>query len=76
VVGVANLSLPFKGGVLVPSGELVVSALTSPSGTILVSGAVPFGIPSDTGLDFQWWIKDAGGPVGFSASNATVGITP
>jgi hypothetical protein len=76
VVGLANVSLPFKGGVLVPSADLVAPALTSPAGSILVSGTTPFGIPSGTGLHFQWWIKDPGGPVGFSASNATVGITP
>ena len=76
VVGISNLSLPIHGGVLVPSPDLVVASVTSPTGSIQVAGTMPFGVPFGTDLYFQWWISDPAGPFDFAASNAVVGNTP
>ena len=77
VLGLAELSLPFKGGTLVPSPFLLLPAPTlSGLGIKTLSATWPAGVPSGTRLWAQGWIVDAAGPAGFSASNAVVGTTP
>ena len=76
IAGLANLSAPFKGGVLVPSPSIIVTPLiTTPAGLTL-SAAWPGPFPSGVDLYFQFWIADPAGPAGFSASNAVRGTTP
>jgi len=79
VIGLANASLPFKGGVLVPSPDFVLPVATSAGGGFALPFVWPAGIPSGLQLWFQAWIKDATAVAGFAASaglQATVASTP
>ncbi len=79
VVGVFELSAPFKGGVLVPDPSppgLTLALPTGAAGTAQLAAPLPFGLPSGFELFFQWWIQDPVGPMGFAASNAVKGTTP
>lgn len=77
VMGLAVLNAPFKGGTLVPQPDTILSGLnTSATGTLSVAGVWPMGIPAGVLVSFQFWINDASGPQGFSASNGVSGTTP
>ncbi len=79
VVGFSELNLPFKGGTLVPSLDapgFFLPLPTGPLGVLEVGGTWPAGVPADFETWYQYWISDASGPVGFSASNALKSITP
>jgi hypothetical protein len=74
VIGLELANAPFKGGVLVPTPDVLVSGLvTSPAGNLQIAGAWPAGLPAFFSCVMQLWIADAGGPKGYSASNA-VGV--
>lgn len=79
IVGLAELNVPFKGGILVPDltpPGMFVPFSTGPTGSVVVPFVWPAGAPSGTNIYFQHWIQDPAGPVGFSASNAIKGTTP
>jgi FG-GAP repeat len=76
VVGLSLLFAPFKGGVMVPDVDLVLSLVTDASGDAQLAGVWPGGIPSGLTLGFQWWVQDPAGPKGFAASNALAATTP
>jgi hypothetical protein len=76
IVGLSALNAPFKGGVLVPDVDLLVSLVTSTGGMLALSSHWPTGIPSGTSVWLQTWIQDAGGPKGFAASNALRATSP
>jgi hypothetical protein len=77
IIGVTALNAPFKGGVLVPNPDVLIFGLpTGASGTLSLTGTWPPAIPSGVSFYFQHWIVDAGGPVGFAASNGLKGTTP
>lgn len=70
--------VPFKGGVLVPGGPLVI---TPPlpldgAGALLLPFSWPAGVPSDLQLVLQGWVVDAGGPHGFASTNGLLLVTP
>ncbi len=68
---------PFKGGLLVPSLDLLVLGLqTDAGGALSISASMPAGVPSGTTIVVQEWIVDAGAPFGYAASNAVCGRTP
>jgi hypothetical protein len=76
VIGASQLGIPFHGGVLVPSPDLLLLGLpVDGDGALALSGTLP-GLPSSVPLHFQFWTADAGGPDGYSASNCLVGLTP
>ena len=76
VVGVANLSAPFKGGVLVPNPDLLVILVTDGAGAFALSAPWPAGFPAGFATYFQTWIADGGAPQGYSATNAWSATTP
>ena len=77
VVGLSTLSAPFKGGVLVPSPNVVLSGFqTSGQGRIGLQGLWPAGVPSGSSVWVQAWVVDNGGPAGLAASNAVLATTP
>jgi hypothetical protein len=77
VLGLSELGLPFKGGVLCPSPDVLFPGLTVDAlGTASVAAPFPAGAPSGTSLIMQWWIADPAGPTGFAASNCLEGLTP
>jgi hypothetical protein len=71
VIGLSTLDAPFKGGVLVPDPDILIFGLTTDGlGGLVLFGTWPAGLPSGLEMFLQYWIVDAAGPVGFSASNA------
>ncbi|MHC4845324.1 MAG: hypothetical protein ACYTCU_04085 [Planctomycetota bacterium] len=80
VLGAAQISVPFKGGTLVPAitpplGTYFVLQ-TNGSGELLLPGTWPNGVPAGLEFTFQHWIVDPAGPLGFAASNAVQGTVP
>jgi hypothetical protein len=70
VAGFSQLAAPFKGGVLVPDADLIFVGLpVSAGGAFALPFTWPTGVPAGVFLWFQHWVTDAGGPVGFAASN-------
>lgn len=76
IVGLTQIHAPFKGGVMVPSPDLIFPLFTDFFGAVSFGGPWPSGIPSGFTTYFQWWIQDPAGPKGFAASNAVLGTTP
>jgi hypothetical protein len=76
VVGFSRLDLPFKGGVLVPNPDLLISVPTLLGGPIELPSEWPQGVPSGASTFVQVWVPSAGGPAGLAASNALELITP
>jgi hypothetical protein len=76
VVGFSAINAPFKGGVWVPSLDLLIAGIpTGPNGLIDLPGTWPTGIPAGFEFYEQYWQKyPAGGP--FTSSNAIKGTTP
>jgi len=68
VTGFVPILASFKGGTLVPGPQLILSFTANGEGTV----HLPFvlsPVPAGVNLYHQFWIKDSGGPVGFSSSN-------
>jgi hypothetical protein len=77
IVGFSAINAPFKGGVLVPSVDLILPGLvTTLTGTLQLATSWPGGVPAGFAFYFQAWIVDAGGPAGFAASNALKATSP
>ena len=77
IVGLGTLNAPFKGGVMIPSVDFMLSGLpTDKHGQFLLATPFPPGVPSGFSLWFQYWISDPAGPKGFAASNGAHGTTP
>ncbi len=76
-VGFTQIDAPFKGGVLVPSPDILVTPLmTDATGELVLASTWPAGVPSGFEIYLQDWIVDAAGPNGFAASNGLLGTTP
>jgi len=70
---VANL--PFKGGVMVPFPNIRIPMDTSDEGAIVIAKRMPQHVALAGTYTLQFWIEDAAGPEGFSASNAISGVS-
>jgi hypothetical protein len=74
-----NLTVPFKGGVLVPAPDVIVGPLAlglSVGETADLAFHMPPGLPSGVTIYTQAWFADAGAPNGFAATNALSGTIP
>lgn len=71
VAGLSQIAVPFKGGVMVPTPDLLVPNAFGPVSPV---GELTVDLPSSalTGVRIylQVWIKDPFGPNGYSATNA------
>ncbi|MCB9899687.1 MAG: VCBS repeat-containing protein [Planctomycetes bacterium] len=68
VIGGDLLGMKFRGGMLVPSPDVIVWGLpVDPTGRLVTTGVWP-GTPSGLTFFVQWWIADPGGPQGWAAS--------
>jgi len=76
VIGFSELSLPFKGGLLVPSPDLLIALPLDASGALQLQTSWPAGAPPATALYWQGWMPDAGAPLGLAASNGVRTLTP
>lgn len=75
VLGLTEVALPFKGGVLGPSPDIVLP-LPMSTGVSHVKVLWPSGIPSGASFFLQVWAADAAGPKGFAATPSLRGTTP
>jgi len=76
VVGLTQLDAPFKGGVLIPSPDLVLGPLPlDVMGNTSLTFTWPSGLPPALTTFIQAWIPDVAGPVGYSASAALLTST-
>ena len=74
-VGFSGLNAPFNGGILVPSIDALLLGLpTNAAGQLVLTDVWPAGVPADTSVYFQFWISDAAGVAGFSATNGLEGV--
>lgn len=77
VIGFSTLQAPFKGGVLIPTPDILIPSLpTGPFGSLLLGGIWPGGLPAGLTLAFQTWVADNAGPSGFSATPGLGATTP
>ncbi len=77
IVGFSELNGAFKGGVLVPAPDLVLTGLvTTTHGSMELDAGWPGSVPSGFTFYLQAWIADAGALAGFAASNALSAETP
>lgn len=75
IAGTSELSVPFKGGTLVPNPQVLLPLFTGPSGAIALPFHWPASMPQGTKIVFQSWIRDNQASLGYSASNALKGLT-
>jgi hypothetical protein len=75
-VGFSVLDAPLKGGVLVPSPDIVLPVATDGAGGYSLLGSWPAGVPSHVPVWVQAWLADPAGPQGASASDTLVLLTP
>ena len=71
MIGFDELSMPFKGGLLVPSPDVIVKIRTN----VVTVFRWPAGAPVGSSLYFQAWLRPHAGPGKASGSNALRGIT-
>lgn len=77
VLGVAALSAPLKGGVLVPQPlDFVPGIPLDADGDIALPGLWPAGLPTGTTVWLQAWSADTGGAKGFSSTNGLALVQP
>lgn len=75
--GFTRIDSPFFfGGTLVPSPDLIVILGSGPFGQLSITNSMPGGVPSGFTMYLHGWIADAGGPFGYSATNALEMIWP
>jgi hypothetical protein len=70
VVGFSAITVPFKGGTLVPNPDFLLLLPTGPAGAVPFGVTLPPGVPAGVSLWFQHWVIDAAGPAGYAASGA------
>ncbi|RKY20883.1 MAG: hypothetical protein DRQ55_06100 [Planctomycetota bacterium] len=77
ILGLSQLGLPHKGGVLCPNPDVLVLGLPiDANGELALSFAFPSGVPAGTDLWWQIWVQDAAAPHGLSASNCIRSTSP
>jgi len=75
IVGLSELGIPFKGGVLVPSPDFVIGGLpTDGTGSMVLPVLWP-SLPPGVPIFFQHWVSDPGVANGLSASNGLKGTS-
>jgi hypothetical protein len=76
-VGLTRVDAAFKGGVLVPAPDVVLTGFTTNgTGGLDIHTTWPANLPSGFDLFTQIWTVDPGGPSGFAASNGLQLTTP
>ena len=74
-IGSRAVSVPFKGGTLVPDPMLVVPLMTNHQGELDLSTVLRDRIVPGTSVYLQYWILDPAASEGVSASNALEGTS-
>jgi hypothetical protein len=77
VIGFTDQNLPYKGGVIVPSFDVIITGfVTDGSGAAQVSDNWPAGVPGGFDVFFQFLIADLGGFRKMAFTNALKIVTP
>jgi hypothetical protein len=77
VSGFSTVLLPFLGGTLVPAPDVITTGFATDAAGALGFGLTwPTGMPSGFHVYSQFWIADAAGPQGYSATNGLDLVTP
>lgn len=77
IVGASRVDLPFLGGTLVPSPDVLLAGLpTGPVGALTVGASFPPGLPPGASFHLQAWVVDPAAPQGYAATNALTATTP
>ena len=77
VLGFSAAYLPHKGGVMVPSPNLLYPGFVMDgAGAFTLAGTWPNGVPSGATGYLQWWFKDAAGPTPKAATSGLRFTTP
>jgi hypothetical protein len=76
VLGLSELSAPFKGGVLVPQPDVLEAHSTNGVGDLDLATTWPAGVPAGSQAWVQFWIEDPAAPKGYAASNGLRLTTP
>jgi hypothetical protein len=77
VMGLSELSAPFKGGTLVPNPDWIVTPFPlDATGGYLGQFSWPAGVPSGTASYYQFWISDFGASFDLAATNGLKGTAP
>jgi hypothetical protein len=70
VVGTSYVGLPFLGGTLGPSPDVIRLFSTNAAGGLALESTWPTGLPVGTSLWVQAWIADPDAPQGYASTNA------
>ncbi|MCB9898134.1 MAG: FG-GAP repeat protein [Planctomycetes bacterium] len=77
LAGLAELAIPFHGGVLVPAPEVVLAGAPSDaSGHASATGVLPPGLGHGVAVWWQAWVADPLANDGWSGSNGVQAVTP
>jgi hypothetical protein len=77
VLGLLEANTPFKGGVMVPSVDVLVSPLTTDAtGAVTAAAPWPPGVPGGIRIYVQSWFADAGAVGGLASSTGVLVVTP
>ncbi len=77
IVGATSVFVPLKGGILVPTPNVILDGFsTNALGELQLGGPMPAGIQGDVELFFQAWIVDPAGFKGFASTNGVSVVTP
>ncbi len=76
VLGTSSVDLPYCGGLLVPSPDVVIATPTDAVGAAVLAGTTPAGLPAGVSIFVQYWIADPAGIAGLAASNAETKTAP
>jgi len=77
VLGLSSIHAPFRGGVLVPSPDVVVPGVPVSEGGTSIPFDVPVGLPAGLTLVFQFWFFESFfGQIFVGWSNAIEGTLP
>jgi hypothetical protein len=77
VVGLSRIDQPFKGGVLVPSPDIILGPVVSDGfGSVTLTGIWPDGVPIGTEVVIQSWVSGHLAVDPFEDSQGLVAVTP
>lgn len=77
VLGLSTLEMPFKGGTMIPTPDLLIGlGNADDEGRLDVPAYWPADVPPCIPLVLQYWMSDPTGPEGMTASNALLLISP
>lgn len=69
VVGLSQIDVPFEGGIMVPSLNVILNVATDATGSFALPAAWPAGIPAGTSIYMQCWVLNPTGTAVDGASN-------